>query len=231
MNNMARTGKGKVEGKVVWKGHPSSKPNALNKFSTNVNTDEQITSFRQRQGLGPQEANEGSLVPIYPMERGRRQPPWYRSAVVTISLVPTKHSIPFMHTGVYSMLRGTQWTSKDASSPSITSISLTSKLVFSIKFKWIIHGSRIVCNYIFFRRASWAWAPGGVVDNVRVSHRSLSRQDLQWQVEILDDCKGAGVEPSCHPLACVDYFKLWINRGMKWSESWEDEVRSRREIL
>ena len=39
--------------KVVWDGHTSSKANTLDKYSTNVNTDEQIASIHRRKGLGP----------------------------------------------------------------------------------------------------------------------------------------------------------------------------------
>jgi len=49
--------KRKEREKVVWDGHTSSKANTLDKFSTNVNTDEQIASIHRRKGLGPQEAN------------------------------------------------------------------------------------------------------------------------------------------------------------------------------
>lgn len=49
--------KRKEREKVVWDGHTSSKANTLDKFSTNVNTDEQIASIHRRKGLGPQEVN------------------------------------------------------------------------------------------------------------------------------------------------------------------------------
>ncbi|KIM48855.1 hypothetical protein M413DRAFT_15132 [Hebeloma cylindrosporum] len=49
--------KRKEREKVVWDGHTSSKANTLDKFSTNVNTDEQIASIHRRKGLGPQEIN------------------------------------------------------------------------------------------------------------------------------------------------------------------------------
>jgi splicing factor 3A subunit 1 len=45
--------KRKEREKIVWDGHTSSKANALDKFSTNVNTDEQIASIHRRKGLGP----------------------------------------------------------------------------------------------------------------------------------------------------------------------------------
>ncbi|KAF8969799.1 Pre-mRNA splicing factor PRP21 like protein-domain-containing protein [Flammula alnicola] len=45
--------KRKEREKVVWDGHTSSKANTLDKFSTNVNTDEQIASIHRRKGLGP----------------------------------------------------------------------------------------------------------------------------------------------------------------------------------
>ncbi|KAG7092258.1 hypothetical protein E1B28_008622 [Marasmius oreades] len=43
--------------KVVWDGHTASKANTLDKFSTNVNFDEQIAAIHRAKGLGPQEAN------------------------------------------------------------------------------------------------------------------------------------------------------------------------------
>ncbi|CAK5264288.1 unnamed protein product [Mycena citricolor] len=43
--------------KVVWDGHTASKTNTLDKFSTNVNFDEQIAAIHRAKGLGPQEAN------------------------------------------------------------------------------------------------------------------------------------------------------------------------------
>ncbi|KAI0062231.1 hypothetical protein BV25DRAFT_1825665 [Artomyces pyxidatus] len=43
--------------KVVWDGHTASKAGTLDKFSTNVNFDEQIAAIHRAKGLGPQEAN------------------------------------------------------------------------------------------------------------------------------------------------------------------------------
>ncbi|KAF8892613.1 Pre-mRNA splicing factor PRP21 like protein-domain-containing protein [Infundibulicybe gibba] len=43
--------------KVVWDGHTASKANTLDKFSTNVNFDEQIAAIHRAKGLGPQEIN------------------------------------------------------------------------------------------------------------------------------------------------------------------------------
>ncbi|KAI0818864.1 Pre-mRNA splicing factor PRP21 like protein-domain-containing protein [Irpex lacteus] len=43
--------------KVVWDGHTASKANTLDKYSTNVNFDEQIAAIHRAKGLGPQEAN------------------------------------------------------------------------------------------------------------------------------------------------------------------------------
>ncbi|KAI0781153.1 Pre-mRNA splicing factor PRP21 like protein-domain-containing protein [Trametes elegans] len=43
--------------KVVWDGHTASKANTLDKFSTNVNFDEQIAAIHRAKGLGPQEVN------------------------------------------------------------------------------------------------------------------------------------------------------------------------------
>ncbi|KAF9448336.1 hypothetical protein P691DRAFT_705044, partial [Macrolepiota fuliginosa MF-IS2] len=43
--------------KVVWDGHTASKANTLDKFSTNVNFDEQIAAIHRAKGLGPAEAN------------------------------------------------------------------------------------------------------------------------------------------------------------------------------
>ncbi|KAI9064210.1 hypothetical protein FKP32DRAFT_1591634 [Trametes sanguinea] len=45
--------------KVVWDGHTASKANTLDKFSTNVNFDEQIAAIHRAKGLGPQESNIG----------------------------------------------------------------------------------------------------------------------------------------------------------------------------
>ncbi|KAL6309126.1 Pre-mRNA splicing factor PRP21 like protein-domain-containing protein [Sparassis latifolia] len=42
--------------KVVWDGHTASKANTLDKFSTNVNFDEQIAAIHRAKGLGPQDA-------------------------------------------------------------------------------------------------------------------------------------------------------------------------------
>ncbi|KAF5386756.1 hypothetical protein D9615_001817 [Tricholomella constricta] len=49
--------KRKEREKVVWDGHTASKANTLDKFSTNVNFDEQIAAIHRAKGLGPQEAN------------------------------------------------------------------------------------------------------------------------------------------------------------------------------
>ena len=38
---------------VVWDGHTASKANTLDKFSTNVNFDEQIAAIHRAKGLGP----------------------------------------------------------------------------------------------------------------------------------------------------------------------------------
>ncbi|KAI0078180.1 hypothetical protein K474DRAFT_1660836 [Panus rudis PR-1116 ss-1] len=43
--------------KVVWDGHTATKATTLDKFSTNVNFDEQIAAIHRAKGLGPQEAN------------------------------------------------------------------------------------------------------------------------------------------------------------------------------
>ncbi|KAF9066881.1 Pre-mRNA splicing factor PRP21 like protein-domain-containing protein [Rhodocollybia butyracea] len=43
--------------KVVWDGHTASKANTLDKFSTNVNFDEQIAAIHRAKGLGPQQTN------------------------------------------------------------------------------------------------------------------------------------------------------------------------------
>ncbi|KAK0459533.1 Pre-mRNA splicing factor PRP21 like protein-domain-containing protein [Desarmillaria tabescens] len=43
--------------KVVWDGHTNTKANTLDKYSTNVNFDEQIAAIHRAKGLGPQEAN------------------------------------------------------------------------------------------------------------------------------------------------------------------------------
>ncbi|KAG5639602.1 hypothetical protein H0H81_010804 [Sphagnurus paluster] len=43
--------------KVVWDGHTASKANTLDKFSTNVNFDEQIAAIHRAKGLGPQDSN------------------------------------------------------------------------------------------------------------------------------------------------------------------------------
>ncbi|TFY58154.1 hypothetical protein EVJ58_g6592 [Rhodofomes roseus] len=47
--------------KVVWDGHTASKANTLDKFSTNVNFDEQIAAIHRAKGLGPQEV--GAIGP------------------------------------------------------------------------------------------------------------------------------------------------------------------------
>ncbi|KAJ7632416.1 Pre-mRNA splicing factor PRP21 like protein-domain-containing protein [Roridomyces roridus] len=49
--------KRKEREKVVWDGHTASKANTLDKFSTNVNFDEQIAAIHRAKGLGPQETN------------------------------------------------------------------------------------------------------------------------------------------------------------------------------
>ncbi|KAI0303410.1 Pre-mRNA splicing factor PRP21 like protein-domain-containing protein [Multifurca ochricompacta] len=43
--------------KVVWDGHTATKAGTLDKYSTNVNFDEQIAAIHRAKGLGPQEAN------------------------------------------------------------------------------------------------------------------------------------------------------------------------------
>ncbi|TFK55258.1 hypothetical protein OE88DRAFT_1622827 [Heliocybe sulcata] len=47
--------------KVVWDGHTASKASTQDKFSTNVNFDEQIAAIHRAKGLGPQEA--GAIGP------------------------------------------------------------------------------------------------------------------------------------------------------------------------
>ncbi|EGN96000.1 hypothetical protein SERLA73DRAFT_93926 [Serpula lacrymans var. lacrymans S7.3] len=49
--------KRKEREKVVWDGHTASKANTLDKYSTNVNFDEQIAAIHRAKGLGPQDAN------------------------------------------------------------------------------------------------------------------------------------------------------------------------------
>nr|GAT61226.1 predicted protein [Mycena chlorophos] len=49
--------KRKEREKVVWDGHTNSKANTMDKFSTNVNFEEQIAAIHRAKGLGPQEAN------------------------------------------------------------------------------------------------------------------------------------------------------------------------------
>ncbi|KDQ59456.1 hypothetical protein JAAARDRAFT_191976 [Jaapia argillacea MUCL 33604] len=53
--------KRKEREKVVWDGHTASKANTLDKFSTNVNFDEQIAAIHRSKGLGPQEV--GAIGP------------------------------------------------------------------------------------------------------------------------------------------------------------------------
>ncbi|TFY66721.1 hypothetical protein EVG20_g4358, partial [Dentipellis fragilis] len=43
--------------RVVWDGHTATKTTTMDKFSTNVNFDEQIAAIHRAKGLGPQEAN------------------------------------------------------------------------------------------------------------------------------------------------------------------------------
>lgn len=43
--------------KVVWDGHTATKVSTMDKFSTNVNFDEQIAAIHRAKGLGPQEPN------------------------------------------------------------------------------------------------------------------------------------------------------------------------------
>ena len=45
--------KRKEREKVAWDGHTATKANTLDKFSTNVNFDEQITAIHRAKGLGP----------------------------------------------------------------------------------------------------------------------------------------------------------------------------------
>lgn len=45
--------KRKEREKVVWDGHTASKANTLDRFSTNVNFDEQIAALHRAKGLGP----------------------------------------------------------------------------------------------------------------------------------------------------------------------------------
>ncbi|EKM55687.1 uncharacterized protein PHACADRAFT_256487 [Phanerochaete carnosa HHB-10118-sp] len=43
--------------KVIWDGHTATKATTMDKFSTNVNFDEQIAAIHRAKGLGPQDAN------------------------------------------------------------------------------------------------------------------------------------------------------------------------------
>ncbi|KAJ7582921.1 Pre-mRNA splicing factor PRP21 like protein-domain-containing protein [Mycena floridula] len=43
--------------KAVWDGHTASKADTMDKYSTNVNFDEQIAAIHRAKGLGPQETN------------------------------------------------------------------------------------------------------------------------------------------------------------------------------
>ncbi|KAH9977204.1 Pre-mRNA splicing factor PRP21 like protein-domain-containing protein [Lactifluus volemus] len=43
--------------KVVWDGHTATKAGTIDKYSTNVNFDEQIAAIHRAKGLGPQDAN------------------------------------------------------------------------------------------------------------------------------------------------------------------------------
>ncbi|KAG1877602.1 Pre-mRNA splicing factor PRP21 like protein-domain-containing protein [Suillus subalutaceus] len=43
--------------KVVWDGHTATKVSTMDKYSTNVNFDEQIAAIHRAKGLGPQDAN------------------------------------------------------------------------------------------------------------------------------------------------------------------------------
>ncbi|KAN0105430.1 SF3a splicing factor complex subunit [Russula decolorans] len=43
--------------KVVWDGHTATKAGTLDKYSTNVNFDEQIAAIHRAKGLGPQDSN------------------------------------------------------------------------------------------------------------------------------------------------------------------------------
>lgn len=45
--------KRKEREKVVWDGHTASKANTLDRFSTNVNFDEQIAAIHRSKGVGP----------------------------------------------------------------------------------------------------------------------------------------------------------------------------------
>ncbi|KAI9508491.1 Pre-mRNA splicing factor PRP21 like protein-domain-containing protein [Russula earlei] len=49
--------KRKEREKVVWDGHTATKAGTLDKYSTNVNFDEQIAAIHRAKGLGPQESN------------------------------------------------------------------------------------------------------------------------------------------------------------------------------
>ncbi|KAI0029832.1 Pre-mRNA splicing factor PRP21 like protein-domain-containing protein [Vararia minispora EC-137] len=47
----------KAREKVVWDGHTATKAGTLDKYSTNVNFDEQIAAIHRAKGLGPQDVN------------------------------------------------------------------------------------------------------------------------------------------------------------------------------
>lgn len=49
--------KRKEREKVVWDGHTATKVSTMDKFSTNVNFDEQIAAIHRAKGLGPQDMN------------------------------------------------------------------------------------------------------------------------------------------------------------------------------
>ncbi|KAF5324685.1 hypothetical protein D9611_004360 [Ephemerocybe angulata] len=58
--------------KVVWDGHTASKAGTLDKFSNNVNFDEQIAAIHRAKGLGPQDSNAiaPSSLPAPPHSAG-----------------------------------------------------------------------------------------------------------------------------------------------------------------
>ncbi|KAF9792348.1 Pre-mRNA splicing factor PRP21 like protein-domain-containing protein [Thelephora terrestris] len=80
--------------KVVWDGHTATKANTLDKYSTNVNFDEQIAAIHRAKGLGPQEA--GAIGPgIGPASA----PPM---PLANLPAPPSLPQVPSQATGAYS---------------------------------------------------------------------------------------------------------------------------------
>lgn len=85
--------------KVVWDGHTASKANTVDKFSTNVNFDEQIAAIHRAKGLGPYVFSRSRYKPlvtdIYPT--GKMPTQLALALDLQLRLQPSTPSLPLLH--------------------------------------------------------------------------------------------------------------------------------------